>query len=452
MNELFPLSTERSVERIRAHDHDVRCYVSTRLEGALADARRRREEPARSPLHGVPFGLKDEYDTPELPTTGGSWRHRARPAAGEACGPFRAFEGAGAILVGKTNLSDMGLAPEASSYVAGSTRNPFDRTRTSGGSSGGSAAAVAYGLHAFDWGTDIGGSIRLPAAFCGVLGLRLSDATWPIDQLFPSVPRSMAWMCGQGPFTRDTRQMRAVLDVAEPLLRTGEARDFTFRRLSIYAPLAGAWPTFVRDVRPALDAAIDAPIEITDALPPAETMRDVNAGVWASHFEDLLASDPSITLAEGMRAVVSSVVFRGLLGDRRFHPTTAELLLLIALGRITLFRDRDKARARALAIRDAFRDLWDAGSVIVAPAVAFPPPRIGRSNRNPNLISYTVPGNLADATGLAIPFGTFDGRLPRAIQLLGPPGCERALLDLADRVVAARDRDASLRQRRVELP
>jgi Asp-tRNA(Asn)/Glu-tRNA(Gln) amidotransferase A subunit family amidase len=173
-------------------------------------------------------------------------------------------------------------------------------------------------------------------------------------------------------------------------------------------------------------------------------MREVNAGMWASHFEDLLESDRSVTLGAGLRAVLSSVLLRGALGDRRFHPATAELLLAIALGRITVFRDRDAARERAHAVRDAFRRRWDEGWVIVAPVVAHPPPRIGRANWNTELLSYTVAGNLADSTALAIPFGTFDGRLPRAIQLMGPPGSEAALLDLADAIIASRDADPSL--------
>src|SRR5207245_3173714 len=124
--------------------------------------------------HALHCSSTDQFDTCCLPTTGGSWRYRERRPTVDS--PIvTALEEAGAVLLGKTNLSDMGLVPEASSWVAGPTRNPFDPTRSAGGSSGGSAAAVAYGFSAFEWGADIGGSIRLPAAFCGILGLRLSQ-------------------------------------------------------------------------------------------------------------------------------------------------------------------------------------------------------------------------------------------------------------------------------------
>lgn len=448
MNALFGLTVADSVRRTREHGARVCCHVSTRLDDALAEAGGR-----EGPLAGVPYGLKDEFDTPTLPTTGGSWRHRARSTPGFGSAPFRAFDSAGAVLIGKSNLSDMGLAPEASSYVGGSTKNPFDPTRTSGGSSGGSAASVAYGLHAFDWGTDIGGSIRLPAAFCGVLGLKLSDATWPIRELFPNVPDSMRWLCGQGPFTRTTEQMRAILDVATGTMRSEfEPPAFDPTRVELYAPEPGAWGTFDDDVRPVLEEALERPVAEATAIAPPSEIREVYAGIWASHFEDLLASDEDVGLVDGLAAVVSALVFRGrIFGDKRFHPTTAELLLLIALGRVTLFRDREEARRRALAVRGTFEDLWADKRLVVSPVSAHPPPRILRSNWNPQLLGYTIHGNLSDATGLAIPFGTFDARLPRAIQLLGPPGSERVLLDLADRIIAARDARPALRQPEVEL-
>jgi amidase len=447
----FTLDVARGVERIRRHERRVRCYVSTRLDEAIAEASERASEAPRSALHGLPYGLKDEFDTRTLPTTAGSWRHRDRRTDHDST-PARVFTEAGAVLVGKTNLSDMGLAPEASSYVGGSTRNPFDHARTAGGSSGGSAAAVAYGFQAFDWGTDIGGSIRLPAAFCGVLGMRLSHASWPLRELFPRVPRSLEWLCGQGPFTRTTAQMRAVLDVAEPHLKQGTFTPFTPRAVRLMVPGAGEWPAFERDVRAVLEPALGLPVEPDRDLQPLAFMREAFGAMWSSHFEELLESDPSIDLGRGLAAVLSAVGLRGRFGDRRFHPLTAELLLMIAIGRVTIFRDRGRARERAIAVRDAFQAAWSAGDLVIAPVTAHPPPHVHGTNRVPQLIDLTIPGNLSDATALAIPFGTFDGWLPRAIQLMGPPGSERVLLDLADRIIAERDRHPELRQPDVELP
>ena len=430
----FPLTIETAVKRARIDGARLGIYVSSRLDQALADASGR-----EGILAGVPYGLKDGFDTPYLPTTGGSWRYRDRVTPGVMSAPFRAFDRAGAVLLGKSNLSDLGLAPEATSYVGGATKNPFDETRTAGGSSGGSAAAVACGIHAFDWGTDIGGSIRLPAAFCGILGLKLSDETWPLQELFPPVPESIRWMCGQGPFAQTTDQLRAVLDAAAPVVQAGPGVSFTPQVVELYAPTPGRWPTFIEDVRPVLDAALDLPTRVTDALAPPKDILRIFVDVWASHFFDLLESDAKVGFVDGLGAILSAVLTRGVLGDRRFHPLTAELILLFALGRFTWAPERSRARERAFAVREVFRDIWADGRLVVAPVVTHPPPKIRSSNRNPELLLYTCPGNLADATALSVPWGSFGGRLPRSLQLLGPPGSERVLLELADRIIAVRD-------------
>jgi Asp-tRNA(Asn)/Glu-tRNA(Gln) amidotransferase A subunit family amidase len=429
----FTLAVPEAVARVRERNPVLRAFVTTRLDQALADHGLRASEAPRSSLHGVPFGLKDEWETLCLPTTGGSWRHRDRRSAADSR-VFEAFRDAGAVLLGKTNLPDLGLPPESCSWVGGTTRNPHDLRRTAGGSSGGAAAAVADRLVAFDWGTDIGGSVRMPAAFCGILGMRLSSETWPIDGLFPRVPRALEWMCGQGPFTSTTDQMRAVLDVARPRIRRGTGRPFTLRGAMVYEPNPpGRWPRFGADVERRLRRAVPE-ISHDHGLPDNRHVRNVFNSIWASHLEELFEADPSITPRMAVSGVLSAVVLRGLFGDRRFRAATAELLLLIALGRYTLYRNPRTALAQAQAIRDHFGELWDRGWIVVAPVCTYPPPRIGRSNWNSMLLSCTVPGNIADSTALAIPFGSLDG-LPRAIQLMGPPGSEQVLLDVADELM-----------------
>jgi amidase len=340
-----------------------------------------------------------------------------------------AFEAAGAVLIGKSNLSDLGIAPEASSYVGGTTRNPHDFSRTAGGSSGGAAAAVADGMVGFDWGSDIGGSIRLPAAFCGIFGLRLSSQTWPITGFFPAIPASIKWLCGQGPLTRNLEQMGCVLDAALPV-RTGASRPFNLRGLQLWTPdELGEWPSFARDAGPALQRVAGA-VRSDHGLPGTTYVRNVFHSVWASHLEDLLAAD-TLGFWEGLGAVISGVLLRGKLGDQRIHPSTAEILALITLGRYTLYRDPKRAMQRAHAVKAQIEAIWDHGELIALPTCVFPAPRIGRSNYYPHLLSCTVPGNVADATALAIPFGRFPNGLPRSIQLLGPPGSERLLLQVA---------------------
>lgn len=443
----FTMTVHDAAERIRADNGRVNAFVSTRLDAAIAQAAVRAAEPVRSGLHGVPYGLKDEWETLDLPTTGGSYRHRDRRSSKNSA-VFDAFHDAGAILVGKTNLSDLGLAPEATNYIVGPSRNPWDRDRTAGGSSGGAAAAVAAGMQAFDWGTDIGGSIRQPAAFCGLLGMRLSSETWPLQDSFPFVPEVISWMCGQGPLTRKTAEMRAVLDAAAPRLRTGTERAFRPRTAMLYAPSRlGRWPTFEADVTPHLESAFDAAVRTDHGLPTAKRVRSFYSAVWASNLENLTQADDSLSLWRGLTAAASSVFFGERRGDLRLHPDCAQLLLLMALGRVTIFRNRARAMKNADLVRDQFGALWDKGCVVVSPVSTGPAPLLGKGNSDhAHVLLCTASGNLADATALAIPFGRFD-EMPRAIQLMGPPGSENILLDIADRVIESRDREPELRPR-----
>ena len=430
-------SVETAVARIRARNATLCAFVNTRLERALEESAARRRTAARSPLHGIPYSLKDTWEVAGEVTTAGSDRYRARIS--EVDSPVHAvFEDAGAVLVGKTNLSDLMLVPESASYVGGIGKNPFDVTRTCGGSSGGAAAAVADGMSVFDWGSDVGGSIRMPAAYCGVFGLRLSSECWPMVGDFPKLPPSLAWMNGQGPITTSLSRMRDVLHAAAPL-RTGRERAFSLRGAMLYADpkLFGEWPTFVEDVEPTLRKALDGlPVRRDHGLPPASRAHRMTLAMWASHFDDLLAADV-LSLREGLLAVGSSLLFRGRFGDRRFHPHTAGVLSLVFLGRYSLYRNAQQAERDLARFRDDVAALWDRGHLLVAPTVAWSAPKHGRSFRNPQLQAYAMPGNAADATALAIPFGRFPNGMPRSLQIMGPPGSEQTVIDTAERFLRA---------------
>lgn len=426
---IFTLGVPDAVARVRLRGRALGAYVSTRLEDALL------ERPERGALAGVPFGLKDQWETTVLPTTAGSVRYEGRRPTED--GPvYKAFRDAGAVLIGKTNLSDLGLAPEASSYLGGPTRNPNDLSRTAGGSSGGAAAAVADGMQAFDWGTDIGGSVRMPAALCGVMGMRLSSEAWPIRGMFPKVPQVLSWMLGQGPIAKSTAQLRALLDVARPSLCASAGAPFSIAGAVLHIPRQlGKWPSFASEVTGALAPHVSI---ASASLPRTTDAMRVFSGLWASNLEALLDSDPDLSFWEGLSAVLSSVFLRGALGDLRMHPSTAELLALIALGRATIFRSAKTWQARADAIRASFQECFARGLIVVAPTCVYPAPKIGRTNYNPFFLDCAVCGNIADATGLALPFGRFDCGMPRSLQLMGPPGSELALLELADALLAGR--------------
>ncbi len=347
------------------------------------------------------------------------------------------------MLLGKSNIGDMAFSAESDNHILGSTNNPHDPSRTSGGSTGGGAAAVAAGMAAFEWGTDFGGSIRIPAAFCGVVGLRLSAATWPVERNhYPRVSPVFWPFLGMGPLAREVSTCRRVVSAVTSLRRasTDEAPRILRDRVVIYGPdllNRRAWPTFKRDAETALTAA-GVTTEEPDGLPSVSQAARVFDGFLCAHFTDFVGED-ELSLREGVLAAFLGLASGGRF-DKRLHPKGAALFTLVAIGRATLYRDRRVASERLERTRAAFRRVWERGTLIVTPTTTVPAPRHGRTALDFRLLAFAKVGNLTDATALALPFGRFPDGLPRSLQIMGPPGSEDAVLDLAERLEAVAPR------------
>ena len=395
------------------------------------------DEDARrtGPLAGVPYVLKDTWDTAGVRTTGGSWRHRARVPA-ESARPYKALLASGAVLLGKSNLCDLAFSAESDNHLFGPVRHPMDPTRTAGGSTGGGAAAVASGMAAFDWGTDFGGSIRMPAAHCGIVGLRLSSFAWPVEyDHFPRISPHFWSFCGMGPLTRSVADARRVVRALRSLRNDAAVVDVARDHALLYAPdraHRGDWPDFVRDATALLlRAAVRAE---PAAMAPPEDVRGLFASYLASHFEEFIEGD-ELSLREGIPAILMALASGGRL-DRRVHPNTAILFALLAAGRL-VFRDKARANDALAALRAQMASAWRR-ALVVAPATTALPPRHGRAALALRMGTFCQLGNLTDATSIVIPFGSFaPSGLPRALQVLGPPGSEEAVLDLAERLERA---------------
>jgi len=394
-----------------------------------------------APLAGVPYVLKDTWDTAAITTTGGSWRHRSRvPAVSSHA--HRALAGAGAVLLGKSNLCDLAFSTESDNHLRGPVRNPHDPTRTAGGSTGGGAAAVADGMAAFDWGTDFGGSIRAPSAFCGVVGMRLSHAVWPVGiEHFPRISPFFWDFCGMGPLTRSVAGARAVTHAVRGALRTAGSPDVTMDadRVVVYAPDTahdGEWPTFTTDAL-ALLASAGVQAELTRELPTPTEVNALFTEYFAAHFKEFIAGD-ELPLAQALPAVLLGLVSGGRL-DKRVHPNTG--LLFAGAAALSLrYRNRAPAAARLAKLRADIHAIWDRGHLVVTPTCTARPPKHGRAAWAYRLTTFCKLGNMVDATGLALPFGQYRVRgtvaMPRSLQILGPPGSEDAVLALAERLEA----------------
>src|SRR6476620_6678996 len=222
--ELSPVEVvEATIARIERRNPSLNALIYLGFEDARLAARKAEDAvmqgEALGPLHGVPSAIKDLFDfKPGWPTTFGGVRARKNNIAQFYCPFAERFEKAGAILIGKTNAPVMGLRGVCDNYLFGATRNPFDTTRNSGGSSGGSAAAVADGLLPIAEGTDAGGSIRIPAAWCGVYGYKASYGRVPVV-IRPNAFAGDLPFVFEGPITRtvvDAALTMSVLDGYDP--------------------------------------------------------------------------------------------------------------------------------------------------------------------------------------------------------------------------------------------
>ena len=389
-------------------------------------------------LLGVPYVLKDIWDTKGMVTTGGSYRHRMRVPASSAR-PFEALLRTGAVMLGKSNLCDLAFSPESDNHLIGAVSNPHDLTRTAGGSTGGGAAAVATGMAGFDWGTDFGGSIRIPAAFCGVVGLRLSARAWPVERdHFPRLAPSFWSLCGMGPLARTVARAREVV-VALSSLRTAMPPPAASKDdVLLYLPDAAhrqSWSGFEDDARKVL-AAAGARTEVARGMPSASEVAELYDGYLSSHFEELIDGDDEMSVPEGIYAAFSGLLSGGR-ADKGIHPNTALLLVAAAVGRFTLYRDAARWEDALAHLREATARAWATGRLLVSPSATLPPPRHGKAAWQRKLLSFAKLGNLTDATCISVPMGRFAGGMPRGIQILGPPGSEEAVLDLAERLERA---------------
>jgi Asp-tRNA(Asn)/Glu-tRNA(Gln) amidotransferase A subunit family amidase len=377
--------------------------------------------------------LKDVWDTEGIPTTGGSFRHRNRIPT-ESSRIFVALQKTGAVLLGKSNLCDMAFSMESDNHMFGPVRNPIDPARTAGGSTGGGAAAVATGMAAFDWGTDFGGSIRLPAAFCGVVGMRLSASTWPVErEHFPRISPLFYSFCGMGPVTRKVATARRVIAALAPSLRrTSERPNVDASRVVLYSPdeaHRGEWPTFDADAT-ALLGRIGKKIDTDHGLPSPTHVRETFVAYLCAHFLDFIGSE-EMSVIDGLAATAFGVLSNGRM-DKRLHPVSASLFALVGLGKLVRYRDPAPQIARVEALRAAVNHVWQSGRLIVSPTTTSLPPRHGRAVFALRAPSFVMLGNVTDATAIAVPFGRFDDSgLPRSLQILGPPGSEDAVLELA---------------------
>lgn len=451
------------LERVRAADTDIRAFLAVfderAMERAAAVDRAREKGEPLGPLAGVPVAVKDNICLDHGPTTCGS-----RILAGYRS-PFTAtaverLEQAGAIVVGKTNLDEFGMGSSSERSALGPTRNPRDHSRVPGGSSGGSAAAVAAEMTPLALGSDTGGSIRQPAALCGVVGCK---PTWgrvsryglvayasSLDQIGPIAATvadcALALSIMQGPDARDaTSSRRAGIDAdIEPV----EARDLV---LGVPA-FARRGPT--ADAAASFDAAVQ---RLEQAGAEVREVEFAHAEHAVAAYYVIATAEASSNLARydgvryGARARASSgSTLEEMYTRTRTEGFGEEVRRRILLGTHVLSSGYYDAyyltalKARRLVARD-YAAAFDAGcDAVVMPTTPGPAFRLGEKLDDPLAMYaedlYTVGPSLAGLPAVSVPGGEVerDGvRLPLGLQLVGRAWSESRLLGAAQAALDA---------------
>jgi aspartyl-tRNA(Asn)/glutamyl-tRNA(Gln) amidotransferase subunit A len=427
-------ATYAYLDRIARLDGAIRSFTTLDADGALAAARALEADAEagrwRGPLHGVPLAYKDLCHIPGLPTSCGTKTAEYFTSVHE-CTAARRLRDAGAVTLGKLNMTELALGPFGDNAHHGDVQNPWRRGHVAGGSSSGSAAAIAAGFAAGALGSDTGGSIRLPAAACGIVGLkptygRVSRAgvmplSWSLDHL--------------GPMTRTVRDAALVLGV----IAGHDRHDATTSRRGV----------------PDYAATLDRPVNGLRVGVPENYYFDgiapeVETGVReaARALEGLGTSVRAVTLPDpeilnGIANVIAraeSAVVHERLARERPHELQPAVRARLEVGfHISAHDYLQAGRLRARLARQFMPAVFDEVDVLVVPTIPEPPPlladvkngsadevvrRMGRFSR------LTRPFNTLGLPVLSVPCGfSPDGR-PFAFQIVGRPFAEETILRL----------------------
>lgn len=392
------------------------------------------------PLAGVPVAVKDNLDTRDLPTTGGTPALRnSRPGRDQHA--VERLRAAGTAVIGKTNLHELALGITSNNAAFGPVRNPYDPARSAGGSSGGSAVAVATGVVPIALGTDTGGSVRVPAAHCGVVGWRPTVGRWGAGR---TVPISS---------TRDTAGLLAtgVADVVlVDELVTGERADAGGgdRPIRLGVPRTGFYDDLHPDVATAaeraLDRLADAGVELVEVRVADAHELDAECGFPIVFFEIVRELPAYLATLPGPER---ELTFADVLA-RVASPDVRGAMEFAASGSVSeqIYREnlavRDRLRASyADALRPAGGPRLDA---LVYPTVPMPAPPVGDDDTTElngrqvpvffTTIRNTGPGSTAGMPSISLPTGTSGTGLPIGLSLEALPGDDLALLATAARI------------------
>ena len=429
---------EQALGRIEQRDRDLNAFSRVLVDEAVAEAEDRDAALASGgpvgPLHGVPIAIKEEIDVAGTVTTFGG-RGNSTPAAADA-EVVRRLRQAGAVIVGKTTMPEFGAFPFTESAAHGITRNPWDTSRTPGGSSGGTAVAVSAGMVPAGMGGDGGGSIRIPSASCGLFGLK------PQRGRVTTAPHPHLWWAlgTAGPLTRSVLDSALVYDVIRgnvegDLYTAGGDEPFVDAAGREPGRLRIGWATkaVTLGVRP-------DPVHVQAVRDTAALLADLGHDVREI---DPRYPDPTAAFVPqffaGIRSEADLVEHYDRL-ERRTRETCR-------LGSWVTPRVVDFALAQTEQVSAKANRVFDEVDVLLTPAIAHRPPKVGRldgvgtvlaSLRAMPSIAYAALWNVAGNPAASVPSGVGADGLPVAVQLVGRTDDEATLFSLSAQLERAR--------------
>ncbi|MDK3018382.1 amidase [Pseudodonghicola flavimaris] len=424
--------TRQLLERIRARDGAIHSFITLADDLAIEEARAvdagLAAGEAPGPLAGVPVTIKDQFFTKGLRTTGGSRTLEHHVPVEDSIYAAR-IRAAGGVILGKTNTPEFGMYWRTVGYVAPECRNPWDLSRTAGGSSGGAAAALASGFGPLAIGSDAGGSIRLPSAQCGVFGLLPSRGRVPRHGGFGST----LFFSAIGPMARDVRDAATLLQViagpmeGDPLCRRDAPPDYLATLEEGIAGVRAAWwhntvaegfadPEVVATVR----AAANRVTEAGARLAPREVVLETDGIDEAWKVLDFV--DRQANLGEALMQ----------------DPEKREQLTPYARSRFDWAAgvsgtEYSRALLRRAQIIRHLEDVFADTDLLLAPTIGIVSPVVDPTDltlRIPALVSYTLPVNMAGYCAASVPCGFVHG-LPVGLQIIGRPNEEALVLRAA---------------------
>ncbi|MCX5425384.1 amidase [Streptomyces sp. NBC_00078] len=427
---------EQTLARIEATQPSLNAFRLVRAEAALAEAEAADKELAagvRRPLLGVPVAVKDDTDVAGEPTAFGC--DGQFPPVAEDSEAVRRLRAAGAVIVGKTNTCEFGQWPFTEGPAFGATRNPWSQEHTPGGSSGGSAAAVAAGLVPAALGSDGAGSVRIPASWTHLIGIKPQRgriSTWPRGESFQGITVN-------GTLARTVADAALLLDAASgnhehdphrpPAVNASEAAGREPGRLRIALALKPPFTALPARLQPQVRARVVQLAEKLGELGHVVEEADPPYGQIGLTFI------PRATA--GLAERVKEAPFPALL-DRRTHGAAR-------LGRLLGGVPLRAARRAEAVLHRRIGGFFASYDVVLAPTTAAPPPRIGSMLQLSGFATdramiaacpYAWPWNVLGWPGVNVPAGFVDGGLPVGAQLLGPAGSEPLLISLAAQLEA----------------